>query len=111
MYQVQFVASSSADWAAAVELIDASTNQPLDVPVDATFNLTIGGRCWSDFKANTADGKITRPADNIVQWRFSHDDIHRFWPRNTYDVGLTMTTTEGTIQLLIGTLSIIDGIV
>lgn len=112
MYIVQFVTTSSADWAEAIELIDSNTNQPLDVPTDATFDLAIGDRCWSgDFIASTDEGNITRPADHIIQWRFPKGDLNRFWPRNTYSVGLTMTTAEGTIQLLTGTLSIIDGVV
>lgn len=112
MYQVQFAATSSADWAEAIELIDNDTNLALDVPDDARFNLTIGGRCWSgELTASTTDGRITRPADNIIQWRFTPNDIRTFWPRNSYAVGLTMTTDGGTTQLLVGTLSVIDGIV
>ena len=112
MYQVQFQATSSADWAESVELIDNDTNLALDVPVEAEFNLSIGDRCWSgDFTASTDDGQITRPANNVIQWRFTPDNLNRFWPRGTYQVGLTMTTDGGTTQLLVGTLTIIDGIV
>lgn len=111
MYDVQFFATTSADWAEAVELIDADTNLALDVPDDATFALTIGGRCWSDFAITSEGGEITRPADNIIQWRFTASDFSRYWPGGTHRVGLTMTTTGGTTQLLIGTLSVLDGIV
>lgn len=112
MYKVQFEATSSADWTESIELIDADTNHALDVPEDAEFELTIGDRCWSgDFTASTGEGNIIRPADNVIQWRFPRTDLNRFWPRNTYSVGLTMTTAEGTIQLFVGTLTIIDGVV
>lgn len=112
MYQVQFVATSSADWAEAVELIDTDTNLALDVPDEAAFELAIGDRCWTGtFRASSEDGEITRPADNIIQWRFTREELARFWPLGAYPVGLTMTTDGGTTQLLVGTLTIIDGIV
>lgn len=112
MYDVQFLATSSADWAEAVELIDATTNLALAVPDDATFDLTIGRRCWSgDFIASSEDGKITRPKLNVIQWRFTPTDLNTFGSKSTYPVGLIMKSAEGTIQLLVGTLSIIDGVV
>lgn len=111
MYSVQFQATSSADWVEAIELIDANTNLPLAVPAEAVFDLSIGDRCWGPFDASSADGAITRPAENIIQWRFERSDLCRFWSRGTYSVGLTMTTSGGTTQVLIGTLTIIDGVV
>lgn len=111
MYQVQFQATTSADWAEAVELIDAKTNLPLVIPQEAEFRLTIGDRCWGPFNASTEDGTITRPAENILQWRFTPDELRRFWPQGNYPVGLTMETLGGTTQILIGTLSIINGVV
>ena len=113
MYEVQFVATSSADWAQAVELIDTTTNLPLDVPDEAVFELTIGDRCCScgGFDASSDDGEITMPTPSTIQWNFTRTDLNRYWPRNTYPVGLTMTTNGGTVQLLVGTLSIIDGVV
>lgn len=111
MYQAQFVATTSADWAEAVELIDDNTSLALDVPIEAEFKLSIGDRCWGPFNASTEDGKVVRAASNILTWRFTPDDLSRFWRSGTYSVGLTMTTEGGTQQLLVGTLSIIDGIV
>lgn len=112
MYEVQFQTTNSADWAEALELIDANTNMALDVPDDAVFELAIGDRCWSgDFRASSEDGAITRPADNIIQWQFTREQLNRFWAPGTYRVGITMKTSGGTTQLLVGTLSIINGVV
>lgn len=112
MYEVQFQTTTSADWAEAVELIDANTNLPLDVPDEAVFDLAIGDYCWSGrFRATSEDGAISRPQDNIIQWQFTRDQLNRFWAPGTYPVGLTMQTNGGTTQLLIGTLSVINGIV
>lgn len=111
MYEVQFLATTSADWSEAIELIDANTNQPLTIPDDAEFELTIGGQCWSGLSGSSDDGRITRPKPNVIQWKFTTDDFRRYWPGRTHSVGITMTTSEGTIQILIGTLSIIDGVV
>lgn len=112
MYDIQFIATTSADWAQSVEMVDANTNLPLDLPDDAVFELSVGDHCWNgDFRASTTDGTITRPTDNVIQWRFTPNDLHRFNPRISCPVGLTVTTDGGTTQLLVGTLSIIDGVV
>lgn len=111
MYQVQFEATTSADWAEAIELVDDATNLPLDIPEGTTFELTIGDCCWPGLNASTDDGKIIMPSANVIQWRFLPADLTRYWSPGTYPVGLTMTTTGGTTQLLVGTLSIIDGVV
>jgi len=112
MYQVQFIATTSADWAEAIELIDAETNLALQVPDNAVFKLAIGDRCWGgSLDASTTDGEITRPEINVIQWRFTPDKINRYWRGSTHPVGLTMTTDGGTVQLMVGTLTILDGVV
>ena len=112
MYQTQFLATSSADWAQAVELIDADTNLPLADIDDATFELQVDDECGaSRLTASTAAGTLTRPAAHIVQWRFTPAQHGGLCDRTTYRVGLTMTTDSGTTQLLTGTLVYLDGIV
>lgn len=112
MYTAEFIATTSADWAESIEMIDADTNLPLVLPDDAEFELAIGDRCWvGSFLATTENGKISRPEPHIITWRFTRDDLTRYWSRNTYRIGLTVTVDGGTTQLLTGTLSIIDGIV
>ena len=112
MYQVQFVATTSADWAQAVELIDASTNLPLSDGDEAEFELQVDDRCGARMlTASTDDGTITMPEENVIQWRFTPEQHAGLCAGSTYSVGLVMTTVTGTIQLLTGTLAYIDGVV
>jgi hypothetical protein len=112
MYQVQLFATTSADWAAGVELIDNDTNLPLAGIEDATFELEVDDRDGDTIlNASTDLGTITRPATNVVQWIFPASDLGRCRNGATYRVGLTMTTSAGTIQLFTGTLVFVDGIV
>ena len=112
MYEASFIATSSADWAQSVELIDATTNLPLDIPDEATFKLAVDGPHGSSYlTASTEEGTITRPAPGVVNWHFTPSQMGRLCDGRTFQVGLTMTTTGGTVQLLRGTLSFLDGIV
>lgn len=112
MYEVQFFATSSADWGQAIELIDADTNQPMTGIDDATFKLAVDGPGRTSYlTASTAEGTITRPSPHIVQWLFDADELGSLCAGTTYWVGLTMTTDGGTTQLLRGTLIFLDGVV
>ena len=112
MYQVQFTATNSADWAQAIELIDATTNQPLALPDDAEFELTVRDRWdYAVLSAKTEDDSLELLPGGVLRWRFPFSRFSRFAPRTTFPVGLTMTTAQGTVQIFIGTLSFIDGYV
>lgn len=112
MYEVQFLATSSADWAQAIELIDADTNLPMTGIDDATFKLAVDGPGNTSYlTASTAEGTLTRPSAHIVQWVFDAADLGSLCAGTTYSVGLTMTTDGGTIQILRGTLAFLDGVV
>lgn len=109
MYQAQFFATTSADWAQAIELIDADTNLPFEIPEGTTFELDVRGRGgYQSLTRTTAEGTIETPGGGIVQWRFPATDLTNYC-LGTYQVGLTMTTDGGTVQLLLGSLSILDG--
>ena len=112
MYEVQFTATSSADWVEAIELIDADTNGPLSEAADAEFALQVEDRGGCPLlSASTSTGTLTKPEPHIVRWIFSHSQLKRLCRGNTYRVGLTMTTAGGVTQLFVGTLSYIDGVV
>lgn len=111
MYQVQFLATTSADWAEAIELIDADTNLPLDVAT-ATFKLQVDDRDGCGvLTASTEAGTIIQPEPGVVQWHFPLGSMGSLCRGSTYSVGLTMTTADGTTQLFTGTLAIVDGVV
>ena len=115
MYQIEFTATNSADWAQALEITDASQHtcdgEPV-IPDDATFNLTVSDRHGRRmFSGSTDDGRIQRPNPSTIQWVYERDELTSLCAGNTYNVGLTVTTDNGTTQILIGSLSFIDGIV
>lgn len=111
MYQTNFVATNSADWAQAIQVIDADTNQPLEL-TGLTFELRVEDDCGSPMvSASTDEATITTPGDGVVQWVFTHEQMGGFCSGNTYKVGLTMTSAGGTTQILIGSLSYLDGVV
>lgn len=111
MYDIQFVATSSAGWAESVELIDAETNLPLVVGDETTtFELDVRDSSGCQvLTRTTAGGTIERPTNNVVQWRFTPSDIAGRCRDRTYRVGLVMTTEGGATQIFIGTLALLDG--
>ncbi len=114
MYQLQFFATTSADWAAAIELIDNETNLALGDLDDAVFELDVedsDGDSILNAGTDDEDGIIEVVEGNIVQWRFPKEQIGRCKRGHTYTVGMTLTNALGTTQLFTGTLAIIDGVV
>lgn len=112
MYEVPLCATSSADWAQSIELTDARTNLPLTDLEDAAFKLAVDDRKGRTvLTRSTADGTITRPEPNIVQWIFKPSEMAGLCDGTVYRVGLTVETAGGTTQILIGSLTFIDGIV
>jgi hypothetical protein len=113
MYEVQFSATTSADWAQAIELMDADTNLPLDL-TGASFDLAIGDR-WGDSRylsvSTDDDAELVIIAPNIVEWVFPAARLNGLCSGITYPVGLTMTTDTGTIQIFLGTLAVLNGVV
>lgn len=108
-YKQEFSATDDADWFETIELIDNDTSGPLAEAATATYALEVKDCGCAVLTASTAGGTIEQPDDNVIQWRFPATQMSGLCTGKTYDVGLTMTTTEGTIQLLVGTLAVIDG--
>lgn len=108
MYQVRWFGTDDADFAKSIELIDATTNQPLDT-TDADFNLQVSECGTSMLTASTDDATIIIPETGTIQFTFTADQMNSLEPGTTYDVGLTMTTNTGKTQLLVGSLAIING--
>lgn len=108
MYQFRFTATDDADWAQAIEIIDADTNLPMDISA-ATFALEVSECGDAVLTASTAAATITQPDDNTIQWRFTAAQMGALCAGRTYDVGVTMTTASGTLQLGIGSLTLVNG--
>ena len=108
MYELQFFATDDADWAQRVDLINDTTNQPLDT-TGVLFELEVSDCGARLLFATTADGSIAIPETGTIQWRFSVAQMASLNIRNTYKVGCRMTNGTGTTQLFTGTLAFVGG--
>jgi hypothetical protein len=76
----------------------------------------IGGyyddRPYGSLVASTANGKMTVVDLGKFQWFFTLQDMQSLCA-GTYDTGLTLTNDDGTqtVQLSVGPLAIVDGVV
>lgn len=111
MYEIRFEATDDADWAEAIELIDNETSLALEGAADAVFEIQVTDCGTAVLSATTEDDTITKPEDNIISWRFTKAQMGSLCTGKTYAVGCTMTTDDGTEQLFIGSLAVIDGYV
>lgn len=115
MYLIHFPQRSNrASWPFIGQLVDLS-DVPIDI-VDCTMVFAIRDKdCNIRLVASTDRGNLTilgADSPGMFQWNFTVDEMStlRF---DTYDTGLTITTQDGgqTVQLSVGPLPIIDGIV
>lgn len=113
MYQAEFVATNSEDWSQAIEFYDASGACGATglIPVDADFELVVRDCGSPSLRASTQAGTILRNSPDVIFWRFPQAQMRALRSGSTYAVGLTMTTSSGTEQILAGTLSFLDGVV
>jgi len=110
MYEIHFAATSGADWAEAIELIDAETNLPTEDLADAGFELDVNDRNGRTLlTASSAAGTITRPSASQIAWRFTYSQLASLCPGTTYAVGCRFTTDTGTVALFKGSLALLDG--
>jgi hypothetical protein len=126
MYHVTFPPQSNrASWVFVGAITDLDDN-PIDIsacslvfqisPPQANNARGIGGyyddRPSGSLTASTANGKLTVIDIGKFQWFFTLQDM-RSLCAGTYDTGLTLTNDDGTqtVQLSVGPLPIVDGVV
>jgi hypothetical protein len=113
MYRTQdWIATNDADWGVAIEIVDATTNALMDISSSAiTFALSVKDPSCDAvvLSASSAAGTITKPTLNSIQWIFTAAQMQTLCPGTTYEVGVTMTTATGTIQIVVGSLAVVDG--
>ena len=104
--------SNKATWVCLYELIDAETDEAIDLSdVD---EITISIRDPKDqtieLSATYTNGDITITDTGIFRWVFSNDNMSNLEPK-TYEVGCTLEQDGEVMQLIIGNLPVMDGIV
>ena len=105
-------ASNRADLIFQVELIDPTTNSPVDL-TGATITVAMRTLTSSNpaLTGTNNDGHITVTAPGTFQVGFSRSEMTRF-PAGDVDIGITVQLTGGvTYQLLAGQLPVVDGVV
>lgn len=116
MYHVNFPAQSNrASWVFVGKITDLD-----DDPIDLTgcsmvFQIREGGNGWpygSGLTASTDNGKLTIVDIGTFRWFFTLDEM-RSLCAGSFNTGLTLTNDDGTqtIQLSVGPLPIVDGVV
>ena len=111
MYHVTFpVQSNRASWV-FVGLITDLDDNPIDI---STCKLVFTIRDNDDrlMTASTDNGKLTVIDLGTFRWVFTVEEMRSLCPGQC-DTGLTLTNDDGsqTVQLMIGPVSIVDGVV
>ena len=112
MYLANFGQISNREtWSQTIQVVDEDGNDA-DIS-DATISVAVRNRKSfpnqaQDLEASVGDG-VTVSSPNFT-FQFEESDMDALDP-GTYDVGITITISSFTTQLLKGTVHIVDGIV
>ena len=117
MIQARFKpVTNQSDWATSIQFNDKATGTPIDITGDdmpLSFALAlqlVGERNMPALTGGTATGELTLPSLGILQIFFPAARMQALAP-GSYDIGLTVTNGVNTVQILLGRLPIVDGIV
>jgi hypothetical protein len=113
MYDVTFAPQSNqASWV-FVGMVTDMSDQPIDISTcSMVFAVNEKNRGGQRLLASTANGKITYPGLGVFRWFFTEGEMNGLCA-GTYATGLTLTNDDGTqtVQLSVGSLPIVDGVV
>ena len=103
--------SNRADWEGSIYLYDGDVGA--DEYIDLTgCTVTLSLRNERDgleLSATTDDATITFPDNGYISWVFTASQMASLCP-GTYKVGIRISRDDKTMQLLIGTLPIVEGV-
>lgn len=107
--------SNRATWSENFQLLDSETGDPISL--SAVDEITLEVREMETHSAvlsgSYTGGEILvvgAATDGTFQWEFSASQMRALCPR-TYEVGCTIEQDDDTVQLIIGTVAVLDGIV
>jgi hypothetical protein len=104
-------ASTRQSWTQTFEVEDEDTGDDLDLAgASIVFEIRDPRSLLTVLSATTTNGKITIVDTGVFQVTFAASDMQSLRPQ-TYDVGCTVTANGATLQYIIGTIPILDGIV
>lgn len=104
--------SNKATWTVIYELVDSDTDEAIDLSeVDEITIQVRDPRSRSPLLSGSlTGGQVSRVDTGVFSWTFSASQMSALCA-NTYDVGCIIEQNGETVQILIGTLPVIDGIV
>lgn len=112
MYVGTFPAASNRQsWTKTFEVVDEDTNSDLDLTgASIVFEIRDPRNHLSILSATTTNGKVSIIDTGVFTVSFSLSDMQTLYPL-TYEVGCTVTINGETMQYIVGTLPVLDGIV
>jgi hypothetical protein len=103
--------SNRASWIESVELTDEETGEPIDLTgCDIEVAVRPQGTTRPCLQASTGDDTVAIVDTGVFQFTFTPDQM-RSQCVGTYDVGATISRDGETAQIVIGSVSILDGVV
>jgi hypothetical protein len=112
MYHITFPAQSTrASWVFIGQITDLDDNPVNLTGCSLVFHIGTIDQ-WPMLTASTANGKLTIVDTGTFRWFFTRSEMASLSPMQ-YNTGFTLTNNDGTqtIQLAVGPLPIIDGVV
>ena len=113
MYEVNFPPQSNqASWI-FIGMVTDLEDKPIDISAcSMVFAIREKKQRGARLIASTDNGKIVYPSLGVFRWFFTEGEMSGLYA-GTYDTGLTLTNDDGTqtVQLLVGPLPIVDGVV
>lgn len=102
--------SNREDWRQAITLVDADTGETIDISA-CRVTLTV-----RDFKnkcvaltGSTDNGEVTLPEDGTFMWAFTATQMGALCQAQ-YEIGVRIGQDDRTVQLLIATVEVLEGI-
>lgn len=95
-----------------IEFYDDDAGEPIDVSTatEAAIAVTLMGSRSPSLTAIMSAGQIAQIETGVIECTFSADQM-RSLRAGTYNIGGTLTKDGETVQFMIGTLPVFDGIV
>jgi hypothetical protein len=111
MYQITFPPQSNrASWV-FIGLITDLDDNPIDLSA-CSMVFVVRAKNSVQLEASTSNGKLTIVGLGTFRWFFTLQDMQGLCAQQ-YETGLTLTNNDGTqtVQLSVGPLPIVDGVV
>jgi hypothetical protein len=108
-YIANFDQSNKADWVISISATDADTGDAIDFTGASVSFQVNDDNCCQRLLATTGNSKITLPDPNTLLVSFTDDEMKALCA-GSYTCGAVYLLNGETNQLLVGTVSVYDGV-